>query len=172
MKRTITTTLGVCLALATGLANADPQADIAAFQKYYMEKFPGVTMEQFGDGIYAIDEVRREAWMNFEEFPPYEEGIEKGEKLFHTPFTLPAGNFLAVPLPERLDPPLDAEAGRDVLSHGDDLRLDDLLHRTLGLGIEEPEADDPVAVELDPDRDLPIRRKDVHDPAPLGELTP
>lgn len=86
MRMKLLTTLGVCLAVATGVAQAGPQQDIAAFQKYFMDQFPGVTLEEFGDGIYAIDEVRREAWQNFEEFPPWEEDVEKGEKLFNTPF--------------------------------------------------------------------------------------
>ena len=86
MQLKLATTLGICLAVATGVAQAGPQEDIAAFQKFYKEKFPEVPFDDFGNGIYSIDEVRREAWQNFENFAPWEEDVEKGEKLFHTPF--------------------------------------------------------------------------------------
>ena len=86
MQRRIAIILAICLASMIGLAQAGPQQDIDAFQMFFKNQFPGVTLAEFGDGIYAIDDVRRDAWMNFEEFPPYEEDVEKGDKMFHTAF--------------------------------------------------------------------------------------
>jgi sulfur-oxidizing protein SoxA len=86
MQRSIIAVLAVCLTLATGLVNAGPDEDIRAFQDYFKQAFPDVAFDDFGNGIYAIDSVRREAWMNFENFPPWEDTVEKGNKLFHTPF--------------------------------------------------------------------------------------
>ncbi|NNF96681.1 MAG: sulfur oxidation c-type cytochrome SoxA [Halobacteria archaeon] len=63
-------------------AQATPQEDLKQFPAYYFKKFPGVKLQDYGNGIYALDAARRFEWEAMEEFPPYEEGLEKGEKLF------------------------------------------------------------------------------------------
>ena len=63
-------------------AQATPQQDLKEFRAYYFKKFPGVKLQEYGNGIYAIDATRRFEWEAMEEFPPYEEGLEIGEKLF------------------------------------------------------------------------------------------
>ena len=83
--RTITALI-VCLGVTAGFVQAGPQDDIKAYQAFYKQQFPDVPFDDFGNGIYAIDDVRRDAWMNFEEFPVWEDTVDKGEKLFHTPF--------------------------------------------------------------------------------------
>ena len=67
-------------------AQTDPEADRLAFVKYFQERFPSVEMDDFVNGVYAIDEQSRAQWEDIEEFPPYEEAVEKGEELFGTPF--------------------------------------------------------------------------------------
>ena len=82
----------VSTALAVGLVTpitataSTPQDDVKAFQQYFYDKFPSVNKADFKDGVYAINEDFRSQWLNSEEFPPYEESIEKGEKMFNTPF--------------------------------------------------------------------------------------
>jgi len=82
----------VSTALAVGLttplvANAtSPQEDLNTFRNYYYEKFPDVPKDDFINGIYSLNKDFREQWENQEEFPPYEEFIEKGEEMFNTPF--------------------------------------------------------------------------------------
>ncbi len=63
-------------------AQATPQEDLKNFRAYFFKKFPGVKLQDYGNGIYAIDANRRFEWEEMEEFPAYEEGLEKGEKLF------------------------------------------------------------------------------------------
>ena len=68
--------------LAAVPAHASPQDDLKNFRAYFFKKFPGVKLQDFGNGIYAIDATRRFEWEEMEEFPAYEEGLEKGEALF------------------------------------------------------------------------------------------
>jgi len=68
------------------ISNASPEDDLKAFRGYFMERFPNVPLEEFANGVYAIDAASREQWEAIEEFPPYEIAIEEGEELFNTPF--------------------------------------------------------------------------------------
>ena len=68
------------------ISNASPEDDLKAFRGYFMERFPNVPLEEFANGVYAIDAPSREQWEAIEEFPPYEIAIEEGEELFNTPF--------------------------------------------------------------------------------------
>ena len=84
--------LAASAALALGLgvspmvAATTPQEDLKAFQAYFTQKFPDVPKEQFVDGVYSLNQDFREQWLNAEEFPPYEEAIERGREMFETPF--------------------------------------------------------------------------------------
>lgn len=77
------------LALAVGVpmaTSATPQEDLKAFREYFFERFPGVELNEFGNGVYAIDKAARAQWESIEEFPPYDLAIDEGERLFKTPF--------------------------------------------------------------------------------------
>ncbi len=84
--------LAVSTALAVGLVTpitataSSPAEDVKAFQQYYYDKFPNVAKGDFNNGVYALNEDFRLQWENTEEFPPYEDNIEKGEEMFNTPF--------------------------------------------------------------------------------------
>jgi len=88
MKALLTTVTALAvLASAPLTAQAStPQQDLKEFREYYMKRFPGVTLKEFGNGVYAIDPDARLSWEAMEEFPPYEDQMKKGEKLFKTPF--------------------------------------------------------------------------------------
>jgi sulfur-oxidizing protein SoxA len=68
------------------LDTVDPEADRLALQKYFQSRFPAVPMDEYINGIYALDADSRSQWEEIEEFPPYEFDIEEGEVLFNTPF--------------------------------------------------------------------------------------
>jgi sulfur-oxidizing protein SoxA len=68
------------------VTNASPEDDLKAFRAYFLERFPNVPLEEFANGVYAIDSASREQWEAIEEFPPYEIAIEEGEEIFNTPF--------------------------------------------------------------------------------------
>jgi len=82
----------VSTALAVGLASpitataSTSEEDVKSFQNYFYEKFPDIDKGDFKDGVYALNKDFRDQWENAEEFPPYEDNIEKGEEMFNTPF--------------------------------------------------------------------------------------
>ncbi len=65
---------------------AAPEDDRVAFENYFLTKFPDTPKEDFINGIYSIDPVARDQWIDLEEFPPYELALELGQTLFETPF--------------------------------------------------------------------------------------
>ncbi|WP_027857638.1 sulfur oxidation c-type cytochrome SoxA [Marinobacterium jannaschii] len=81
-------TAGIVQAADSGfdLETVNPEADRKALQAYFKERFPKAEIEDYVNGIYAVDAPSREQWEALEEFPPYEFDIEEGERLFNTPF--------------------------------------------------------------------------------------
>lgn len=76
------------MAAKTGatLDTVDPEADRIALQEYMKNRFPDTPLEEFVNGIYAVDAASREQWEAIEEFPPYDLDLEEGEVLFNEPF--------------------------------------------------------------------------------------
>lgn len=77
------------VALFAGLplaAQATPADDLKSFREYFMKRFPGVPLDEYKNGVYAINADARSSWEAIEEFPPYEDELTKGEELFNTPF--------------------------------------------------------------------------------------
>ena len=60
--------------------------DIKRFRDFFSNKFPKVDLSEFKDGVYAIDPATREQWLEIEEFPPYELGIDEGQEFFEASF--------------------------------------------------------------------------------------
>ena len=93
MRVTKLTLAAVC-ALAAGVAMADnkkanetsPAEDLHVYRDYFAKRFPGIPMEEFANGAYALDKVARDNWEAIEEFPPYGLAIEEGETMWNTPF--------------------------------------------------------------------------------------
>lgn len=73
--------LGICIPLS-----ADPEDDRIALVKFYEQRFPGIDISAHKDGAYALDEAKREQWLEMEDFPPYEIAIDEGESLFAIAF--------------------------------------------------------------------------------------
>lgn len=71
---------------ASTAVQAGPEEDRKAFEEYFFKRFPGVPLEEFANGVYAIDPVSRETWEAIEEFPPYEPFVEDGKKMWETSF--------------------------------------------------------------------------------------
>ena len=85
MKKIILLALGGMLAI--GIAWATPEDDRLAFIDYHKKRFPDVAVEDYVNGVYAIDKAAHEQWQQIEEFAPYELALGEGEELFNTPFT-------------------------------------------------------------------------------------
>ena len=67
-------------------AQASPESDRAAFEKYFTSKFPSTPKEDFINGVYSIDPPSRAQWEEIEEFPPYELAVDAGQEMWETPF--------------------------------------------------------------------------------------
>lgn len=77
------TALGVIGGIATiAEAKTNPKKDLKEFQQYFLDKFPGVKLQDFADGIYGINESRRVEHIANMEFPAYEPGLEEGKSLY------------------------------------------------------------------------------------------
>ena len=61
-------------------------ADVKKFQAYFHKEFPEVKLDEFANGVYALDEDARKQWKEIEEFPPYELDVEAGKAIFNKPF--------------------------------------------------------------------------------------
>ena len=87
MKRLLmTAVVAVSISATPLIVQADPAADLKAFRDFFLKRFPNVPLEEYANGVYAIDAASREQWESIEEFPPYELAVEEGEELFNTPF--------------------------------------------------------------------------------------
>lgn len=85
MLKTLITAICTLLVVSS-MAVADPEGDRKAFTNYFKKRFPDVAIENYVNGIYALDEASYQQWLEIEEFPPYEIAIEEGEQMFNTPF--------------------------------------------------------------------------------------
>lgn len=77
------------VALVAGLpltVQASPAQDLKSFREHFIKRFPGVPLEEYKNGVYAINADARSSWESIEEFPPYEDQLMHGEELFNTPF--------------------------------------------------------------------------------------
>jgi sulfur-oxidizing protein SoxA len=87
MKKLLTIAATLSLISAASVAvQAGPQQDLAEFRAYFKDRFPDVPFKDYINGVYSVDQASREEWEAIEEFPPYELNIDKGKKLFNTPF--------------------------------------------------------------------------------------
>ncbi len=111
--------LASCLTGTLAVA-ASPSEDLAAFQKFYMDKFPDTQKADFVNGIYSIDAASRETFEAIEEFPPYEIDIEKGEEAYNKPFGNGSGYADCFPKPgvRHLYPQFDSKSGKIVTLEG------------------------------------------------------
>lgn len=87
MKKLLVSAAALAILASSPLAaSASPADDLKSFREHYMKKFPGIPLNEFQNGVYAIDADSRSSWEAIEEFPPYLDALDKGEKLFNTPF--------------------------------------------------------------------------------------
>lgn len=75
----------ICLPLA---AHATPKADRQKFQAYFHNRFPTVPFKDYANGVYAMPAAKnlRAQWKQIMEFPSYTFALDRGKKLWNTPF--------------------------------------------------------------------------------------
>jgi len=87
MKKLITTVALFALALTPIVsAQATPSEDKAALRDYFKKSLPGKNLDDFINGVYALDDDARSQWEEIEEFPPYEIALDKGSELWDKKF--------------------------------------------------------------------------------------
>ena len=93
MKKLISLVLAAGIALVgvstvQAISESEIQQDIEAFQGYFLKRFPGLTIEDFQDGVNALPQYahRRANWELAMEFPPYEPEMEKAAEEWNMPF--------------------------------------------------------------------------------------
>ncbi len=86
MIKLLTAFLGAALLLGTLAANASPEQDRKQLLEYYKNKFPGI---KFNDYVYGALNYNADAlsqYFSIMEFPPYDSELDKGKKMWETPF--------------------------------------------------------------------------------------
>lgn len=92
MKPIKTAIAALCALAATGTfadekgTSTTPEEDLKTYQDYFFKRFPGVPLQEFANGIYAVNKISRQNWEAIEEFPPYEPMVDEGEAMWNTPF--------------------------------------------------------------------------------------
>lgn len=88
MKKIAITAAALAILASTPFAAqaSTPEQDLKEFRDFFMTRFPGVPLNEFQNGVYAIDADSRSSWEAIEEFPPYEDAVDKGKKMYNTPF--------------------------------------------------------------------------------------
>jgi sulfur-oxidizing protein SoxA len=76
--------LGIVLGAAT--AHATPEGDRHELAKYYISKYPNIKIEDYVYGALAFDPDSKSQYDAIMEFPPFESDVEKGRKMWETPF--------------------------------------------------------------------------------------
>ena len=86
IMKLLTGMAGLGIALGTAAAFASPEADRQEFIKHYTSKYPNVKVEDYVYGALAFDADSKSQYDAIMEFPPYESQVEKGRKMWETPF--------------------------------------------------------------------------------------
>lgn len=86
IMKLLTGVAGLGIALGAVSAHASPEKDRQEFIKYYTSKYPNIKIEDYVYGALAFDADSKAQYDAIMEFPPYESEIDKGQKMWETPF--------------------------------------------------------------------------------------
>jgi len=87
MKRLISSVALLAIGLAPIVtAQASPAEDRKALGEYYKKNTSNPNLDDYINGIYALNKDARAQWEEIEEFPPYEIDLDKGEELWNKTF--------------------------------------------------------------------------------------
>ena len=77
---------GLSIALGAATAHASPEGDRQELTKYYTNKYPNIKIEDYVYGALSFDADSKAQYDAIMEFPPFEADLEKGRKMWETPF--------------------------------------------------------------------------------------
>jgi sulfur-oxidizing protein SoxA len=86
MKKIILALAGIGVMMGAVAANAGPEEDRLKVVNFIKNKYPDVKVDDYVYGALAFNPDAKSQYDSVMEFPPYVGEIEKGEKLFKTPF--------------------------------------------------------------------------------------
>lgn len=93
MKRLLMISLAAGIAMTgasavQAISEAEISKDIEEFQGFFLKRFPGLTLDDFQDGVNALPQyaARRANWEINMDFPQYEPEMEKAATEWSAPF--------------------------------------------------------------------------------------
>jgi sulfur-oxidizing protein SoxA len=85
MKSALIAACVLSLSWATG-TSASPEEDRAAFVRLFQERFPGIALGEYVNGALMLSRDAKAQFDSIMEFPPFQGDIDRGKKLWETPF--------------------------------------------------------------------------------------
>jgi len=65
---------------------SDPVEDLKRYQKFFHERFPEFSANDFANGMYNFNSDKLSQYEDIMQIPPYEMAVEEGKELFETRF--------------------------------------------------------------------------------------
>ena len=86
MNKLLLALISTSLLAGSAAAYATPEQDRQQVLEYFKHKYPNVKYDDYVHGALAFDEDSKAQYDSIMEFPPYMSDIEKGQKMWETPF--------------------------------------------------------------------------------------
>jgi sulfur-oxidizing protein SoxA len=86
MKKFILAMAAIGIVFASGTASADPEADRAKVVNFFKKQYPDVKIDDYVYGSLAFDADAKAQYDSIMDFPPFLDTIDKGKKMWETPF--------------------------------------------------------------------------------------
>ncbi len=86
MKRGGPILLALCTVLLADVAGASPESDRQAMVEFFRSRFPAIPLEQYVHGALMFSSDAKAQYDSIMEFPPFQGDIDRGRRLWETPF--------------------------------------------------------------------------------------
>jgi sulfur-oxidizing protein SoxA len=86
IMKLLTGMAGLGIALGAVTAHATPDSDRQELIKYFTQKYPNISIDDYVFGALAFDPDSKSQYEAIMEFPPFDSDIQKSRKMFETPF--------------------------------------------------------------------------------------
>ena len=86
IKNWMTAAIAGALTLGTAAVLASPEQDRQDLVRYYADKYPNSKIDDYSHGALAFDEDSKAQYDAIMEFPPFEDTVEQGRKMWEKPF--------------------------------------------------------------------------------------
>lgn len=85
MKKTILALVGAGLIAGALAAHASPEDDRKQLTNYLKKKAPKIKLDQYVNGALIYDKDSMAQYLSIMDFPPFENVVELGKKMWETP---------------------------------------------------------------------------------------